>query len=46
MRNETKAKLVAFTWGIFALPLVVGIIVVLTYIRKVSSDFWLNVFGF
>jgi hypothetical protein len=46
MRNETKAKLVAFTWGLFTLPLVVGIIVVLTYVRKVSSEFWLNVFGF
>jgi len=45
MRNETKAKLVAFTWGFFTLPLVVGTVVVATYVRKVSSDFWFNVFG-
>jgi hypothetical protein len=46
MKHETKAKVQFFLFGILALPVVVGIIVVATYVRKVSSEFWLSLIGY
>ena len=46
MKSDTKAKVQFFLIGILSLPLVVGIIVVATYVRKVSSEFWLSLFGY
>jgi hypothetical protein len=46
MRTETKGKVMAWAIGFLTLPIIIGLVILLTYVRKITADFWAGLFGF